>query len=413
MKTNIILSGLTAAALLLSGCTDDQKTALDAALNKANTANVETQETVVLAENNAGSQSRDSVATSNGSTNTEGTVTGSTEVVAGSSSNTGTVIGGSTTGSVSTGNSNNGNTNGGSTGGSNSDNDNSTGDSETGSSDNGDTDTSTSDNTTGDGDTDNGNSGDDLIPGEGNGADIPTQTGKAGGWYGRTVVSATAADGTVYTHSTAGIFGELVDSNEAVDQHDIPGFGAAALQVVFPQGEEGSTKDFFSNYQSFDSGDKKIWEFQIKNQITVDLASVPISIESPVIKKVTYKKVKGQIIYGEETVDNTKAAELTLIDVDNATSYTVGQLATANLTMAGQDDCPLHTRTFKWVLGAVTNDDYTSDIAAECSPTPLEEESGDVNIARSININTITADGFDTASVKTAQAGGKFGLPPM
>ena len=37
---------------------------------------------------------------------------------------------------------------------------------------------------------------------------IPVNQSKPGGWYGRTVVSTTAADGTVYTHSTAGIFGK-------------------------------------------------------------------------------------------------------------------------------------------------------------------------------------------------------------
>jgi len=369
ITNKILLSTATALTLFLTGCTDDQKTALDAALNKVNTANIETQE--------------------NDSTNTEGTVTGSTEVVTGGSSNTGTVIGGSTTGSI---------------GNSNSDNDNSTGD----------TDTSTGDSTTGDGDTGNGNSGDGnsgdgLIPGEGNGADIPTQTGKAGGWYGRTVVSATATDGTVYTHSTAGIFGELVDSNEAVDQHDIPGFGAAILQVVFPQGEEGSTSDFFSNYQSFDETDKKTWEFQIKNQQTIDLKDAPITIALPEVKKVIYKKVKGQIIYGDEILDDSKKAELTLLDVDNNTSYSVVELKSANLTMDG-----LHTRTFKWVLGAAEESDYNSDVAISSNNGNIKADSiSSMRMSISSDESTITADGFDTASVQTANAGGKFGLPPM
>ena len=226
------------------------------------------------------------------------------------------------------------------------------------------------------------------------------QPNKTGGWYGRTVVSATGTDGTVYQHSTAGIFGELLDSDEAVDQHDIPGFGTAILQVVFPQ--DGG--DFFSNYQSFDETDKRTWEFQIKNQVTVDLKDAPITIALPEVKKVTYKKVKGQIIYGDEIIDNSKKAELTLLDVDNATSYTVEQLASANLSMQG-----LHTRTFKWVLGAAEQSDYESDITVVSNNVNIAADSMSISSDES----TITADGFDLASVKTAQAGGKFGLPPM
>jgi hypothetical protein len=355
----------------------------------ANTGSTNGSSANGTADNSTGSATGSSNAdNTNGSANTGGSNSDTGNTNGGSTDNGNSDNGSSTgDGSANNGNTGNDNTNGGST-------DNGNGSSTGGNnSDNGNT-----GNGNGGGSADNGNSGDGFIPGPGNGADIPTETAKTGGWYGRTVVSATK-DGKVYKHSTAGVFGELVDSDEAIDNHDIPSFGTSILKVVFPQDDGSSNGDFFSNYQGFDSGDKKSWEFQIKNDdhSIVDLANAPISIALPEVKKVSYKKVKGQIIYGEEVADNSKAAELTLIDVDNATSYTVDQLPTANLTMQG-----LHTRTFKWVLGAVEDDDYTADVAIVSNNANITADSTD-----------ISADGFDTESVKTAKAGGKFGLPPM
>jgi len=246
------------------------------------------------------------------------------------------------------------------------------------------------------GDNDSGNAGEGHIPPPGDGADIPIQTNKTGGWYGRTVVSATAEDGTVYSHSTAGVFGELVESNQNIDSHDIPSFGTSILRVVFPQDDGVNNGDYFSNYQSFSrsNSDKRSWTFQIKNQHTVDLKDAAISITLPEVHKVKYKKVKGQIIYDKnEIADTTTADQLTLIDVDNAKEYTVAELQTANLNMDG-----LHTRTFRWVLGTVEEADY---VALDASGT---------------NIKTAS---FDEASLKTNaidasfKIGGKFGLPPQ
>jgi len=54
------------------------------------------------------------------------------------------------------------------------------------------------------------------------------------GWYMRIKVSATAEDGTVYRHTSAGVFGKLKKSRYKKDINDIPAFGPAKLQVVFP-----------------------------------------------------------------------------------------------------------------------------------------------------------------------------------
>ena len=239
------------------------------------------------------------------------------------------------------------------------------------------------------------NTNEDTTPDTDNETETPVVNNKPGGWYGKTVVSATAVDGTVYTHSTAGIFGELVDSTEEKDAHDIPGYGASILQVVFPQSEwEDDNGDYFSNYQSFseDGSDKKTWTFQIKNQQTVDLSNAAISIELPAIKNVTYNEVNGKIVYNkEEVTDTTKASQLTLLDIDNETAYTVAQLATANLTMDG-----LHTRTFKWVLGSVDSSDYQKT---------QETTSKSASFAKTATLSTLSED--------EPRLGGKFGLPPQ
>lgn len=199
-----------------------------------------------------------------------------------------------------------------------------------------------------------------VITGCGGSSDGGTgnETGyKTAGWYGKTQISATAPDDTVYTHNTAGIFGELLESTEAKDSNDIPGHGTALLQVVFPQTTWGEDNgDYFSNYQSFIEGEspKRIWTFQIKNQKTVDLKDASIKITLDGVYDVTYLEENGRTRYKESTAlnpDRTKM--LTLVDVDNHTSYAPSELKTANLNMDG-----LHVRTFRWVKGEVEENDY-------------------------------------------------------
>ena len=219
---------------------------------------------------------------------------------------------------------------------------------------------------------------------------------KSAGWYGKTEVSATASDGSVYSHSTAGVFGELLQSNEAKDQHDIPGYGSSIIRVVFPQTEWlDDNGDYFSDYKKYDenSTEKRVWTFQVKNQETVNLATASITIHLDGVFDVQYKEVNGKVTYKESTeVNQTIVNELHLVDVDTATEYTVDQLKTANLTMEG-----LHTRTFRWVLGVVEQDDYS----------PL-------TTIKSIS-SFSTEDEVDAFSTKTStqNTGGKFGLPPQ
>ncbi len=221
--------------------------------------------------------------------------------------------------------------------------------------------------------------------------ETPIDPYKTAGWYGKTIVSATASDGTLYQYSTAGVFGELVQSDDAKDQHDIPGYGTAILQVVFPQTEwSADNGDYFSNYQHFDenSTQKRVWTFQIKNQHTVNLENAPITINLAGVYDVEYRDDRGSVEYKESTTINQERVDaLKLVDVDKSTSYTLQELTTANLTMEG-----LHTRTFRWVLGSVDTTDYESLPAPQRAAGRTETE-------------------FKAAPVR--QGGGKFGLPPQ
>jgi len=215
---------------------------------------------------------------------------------------------------------------------------------------------------------------------------------KVAGWYAKTEVSATAADGKVYSHKTAGVFGELVQSDDAKDQHDISAYGTAIFQVVFPQTEwSDDNGDYFSNYQHFDkeSTAKRVWTFQIKNQHTVNLANAPITINLEGTYDVEYRDDRGRVEYQESSdVNVSRVTALMLVDVDNQVEYTVDELATANLTMDGK-----HTRTFRWVLGTTDATDY--------EPLPAPQRAA----------GRTAASEFKAAPPR--QGGGKFGLPPL
>jgi hypothetical protein len=231
----------------------------------------------------------------------------------------------------------------------------------------------------------------------------PVDPYKPAGWYGKTQVSATAADGTVYTHTTAGIFGELLQSEEDKDKHDILGYDTSILQVVFPQTEWGDDNgDYFSNYLNYDeySVEKRVWTFQIKNQHTVDLSNAPVTIDLEGVYDVKYKDENGKVEYKESTdVNQTLLDTLHLVDVDNQAEYTLDELKTAILSMDG-----LHTRTFRWVMGTVEQDDYlllskTTEATVSKMSVYSAEDAAD------------TSD-FNLKS-ESQSAGGKFGLPPQ
>ena len=213
---------------------------------------------------------------------------------------------------------------------------------------------------------------------------------KTAGWYGKTEVTATAPDGTIYSHTTAGVFGELVQSSDDQDQHDIPGYGPSLLQVIFvPDFSTDTETGYFSDYRKYDeSNTKQSWTFLVKNQNTIDLSTAPITISLPAIHDVRYKDDNGSITYKESSESNvTLLNQLTLVDVDNTTTYTVAELETATLNMDGK-----HIRTFRWVLGAVDQDDY--------NPLPAPQRAAARNAA-------------PTFQAAPAKSGGKFGLPPQ
>ena len=214
---------------------------------------------------------------------------------------------------------------------------------------------------------------------------------QAAGWYGRTEVTATAPDGTTYSHKSAGVFGKLVQSSDEKDQHDIPGYGPALLQVIFiPDFSTDTTAGYFSEYKHYDGTNAKAsWTFQVKNQQDVDLSTAPITIKLSAVHDVRYRDDNGTVTYKESSESNiTLLNQLTLVDVDNGIEYSASDLQTAFLNMNGK-----HTRTFRWVLGTVESTDY-EPLAAP------QRAAGRENTPE-----------FKPAPAR--QNGRKFGLPPQ
>ncbi len=243
---------------------------------------------------------------------------------------------------------------------------------------------------------DNGNS-DEGNPDNGNsdnGNPTPAPvTLQAAGWYMRTTVQATASDGKVYVHKTAGVFGALKDSEAGKDKHDINAFGKAALYVVFPQTDWGENNgDYFSDYRAYNpnSTGRQVWTFQVKNNVVrdgqwnlIDLrdATFTLALKGPF--KV-YKKKDG-LGYDEVKDPNSALKNMIhLVDVDNDREYSYGEFQNEHFSMENRA-----ARTFRWVIGSVSSEDY------EDIPTPA-------------NVQDIAP-----ASVKEeVKPAGKFGLPP-
>jgi hypothetical protein len=177
-------------------------------------------------------------------------------------------------------------------------------------------------------------------------------------WYARTTVSAVNPDTqTGISHKTAGVFGQLNESSEGKDPHDIIGMGteSATLEVVFPQSEwDDDNGDYFSDYHSVKEG-RDSWIFQVKNMNNnIDLSNEAITIALDGVYTVESTSVNGSTRYSEKlNRADERLDELTLIDLDNKVAYAVSELPTSEISMDGR-----HTRTFRWVLGAVTEEDY-------------------------------------------------------
>lgn len=216
---------------------------------------------------------------------------------------------------------------------------------------------------------------------------------KPAGWYGKTQVSATL-NGETYNHNTAGIFGELLQSEDTEDQHDIKGYGSAVLQVIMiPDFSSDTTIGYFSEYKKYneDSAEKKVWTFQIKNQHTTNLSNAPIEISMDGIYDVSYTENEEKVNYKiSNEINSAKSALLHLVDLDNQTHYTLTELASANLNMDG-----LHTRNFRWVLGEVDNSDYEKSMEVTTKSAAFTQSKSAV---------------FETE--EEIQSSSKFGLPP-
>jgi hypothetical protein len=171
------------------------------------------------------------------------------------------------------------------------------------------------------------------------------------GWYMRTRVSVTAEDGTVYAHNTAGVFGELKQSERKKDRHDIPAFGAATLQVVFPHYEwkEGDAGDYWSDYRKYKAKkpNRRITRtFQIKNQKGVDLSNAELKIKLDDAIKINYTIENGSVQYTEAGIDKEMKNKFTLVDVDNKQTYIFYELEYSNLSLDFK-----HTRSLRWFRG--------------------------------------------------------------
>ena len=188
---------------------------------------------------------------------------------------------------------------------------------------------------------------------------------KYAGWYMRTRVSAITDDGTVYAHNSAGVFGKLKQSKWKKDRHDIPSYGAAVLQVVFPHynWEEGEAGDYWSDYRKYKkrrANKRVVYTFQVKNQKTVDLSNAELYIMLDDAIEVNYVKEKGNVRYIEKGTNPKIKHKFTLVDVDNKQTYQTDELKNANLSMDGK-----HTRTFRWVRGNVRKRDFKPVVVPE------------------------------------------------
>jgi hypothetical protein len=211
------------------------------------------------------------------------------------------------------------------------------------------------------------------------------------GWYMRTVAKATLNDGTEYIHNTAGIMGELKESLDGKDKHDIEAFGTPVLSVVFTQkawAEENG--DYFSDYRQFtEDGTRQVWTFQVKNRGSVNLrsAALQLTLEDPYT--VYEVQDENRTKYKEELAeDKSRKNNIILVDVDMQKEYSYAELETAELNMEGNV-----TRTFRWVLGGETT---TEDYAPLATPLAASK------LAKTINT---------TSRLKAS--GDKFGLPPQ
>ncbi len=221
---------------------------------------------------------------------------------------------------------------------------------------------------------------------------IPAVVVKPSGWYMRTVTTASLPDGTIIVHKSAGVFGQLDESTEGKDRHDIESYGKAVLQAVFVNDKIDSEKTYFSDYRAYEENGKEVWTFQVKNQQTTDLsnAAIHFAVKGPYIVYKNTKETRPRYIE-KASKDESKKRALTLVDVDNQRTYSYDELKTANLNMDGE-----HTRTFRWILGDVDNADME----------PLQK------ITYSKSLRSFSAKSTVNDFSPVIENDSKFGMPP-
>ena len=220
------------------------------------------------------------------------------------------------------------------------------------------------------GNPDKGNS-DEGNPDEG----TPAPVAQKAGWYLRTMAVAETANGTKYAHNTAGVFGELDDSSDAKDRHDISSYGKATFQVRFVNKKIDNEGEYYSDYRKYEGIPRKeVWTFLVKNErvdpALADLADASLKIEVADLRDVLKKE--GDSRYIEKvSSDQGFKNNLTLVDVDNHQAYSYSELQNLTLGMDGK-----HVRTFRWVLnGDVDEEDYAPLAATQNVPVTTASAS--------------------------------------
>ena len=148
---------------------------------------------------------------------------------------------------------------------------------------------------------------------------------KTAGWYGKTQVSATASDGKVYKHETAGVFGERVDS--AMMRKTSMTFQVMVQPYCkwYFRRHNGEMTTTVTTSQTINISMKRVMQkesgpFRSRTSIRWILSNAPITIDLDGIYDVSYIEKEGQVEYKEsKDINQTLLSTLHLVDVDNQT----------------------------------------------------------------------------------------------
>jgi hypothetical protein len=188
------------------------------------------------------------------------------------------------------------------------------------------------------------------------GADLPAPTVSAkilpDGWYARATVTAITPEGKIYKHTTAGVFGELKDSNDAQDRHDIEAMHSGVVQILFVNEDIEADKKYYSDYRELNDTKKESWTLVVSNISGENITDADIKLDISSI----YDVFTIDNRYVEKVSDDqSKLQKMTLIDLDNNQTYSIDELKDINkLSMDGKKD-----RYFRLVLGDVAESDKT------------------------------------------------------